>query len=460
MFSPAYKRYVLGALTAVYTLNSLDQGLVTLLLQPIKSDLHLSDTQLGFLTGIAFGLFYATLGLPIARWADRGDRAKIASVAIGLWGATVMMCVFVGNFAQLVIARVAAGVGEAGCMPATYSLVGDYFPKPKERTRAMTVYMLAGPLSALLSFIIGGWINDHLGWRAAFFVLGIPGLIFAVIVRFTVSDPRSHTPSSPSANSRRPNLVAVLKILWKQPSSKHLGIGTILLFTMGLGLSPWYAAFMMRSHGLGTTELGIYLGLIFGSAGVAGIVLGGYVATRWFAGDERAQMRISALMIASLVPLSALVLLLPSKHGALLALWPLSVVCSFFYGPTFALMQRLVTDEMRATTMALVMLLANLIGMGVGPQIVGTVSDFLRPSLGDDSLRYAMLAMSCVGIWSAYHFWQVGHTVKADLLAVRSEKPEATRESIAADAEWCLEVDADCVGQQTAVGRAIEEDRG
>src|SRR6266852_4948977 len=156
MGSNAYKRYVLGTLTLVYTLNFMDRGLIMLLLQPIKEDLHLSDTQLGFLTGIAFALFYATLGLPIARWADRGNRATITSVAIALWGVTVMLCLFVGNFVQLVFARVAAAVGESGCMPPTYSLVGDYFPTSAERTRAMSVYMLANPLSTLGSFVVGG----------------------------------------------------------------------------------------------------------------------------------------------------------------------------------------------------------------------------------------------------------------------------------------------------------------
>src|SRR5690349_1463529 len=153
MFSTGYERYVLATLTLVYTLNYLDRGLIILLLQPIKEDLHLSDTQLGFVTGIAFALFYATLGLPIARWADRGNRVTITSIAIGLWGLTVMVCLFVSNLVQLVLARIAAAVGESGCMPPTYSLVGDYFPAPAARTRAMAIYWLASPLALLISLI-------------------------------------------------------------------------------------------------------------------------------------------------------------------------------------------------------------------------------------------------------------------------------------------------------------------
>lgn len=418
MFSQAYKRYVLGTLTLVCTLSFLDRGLILLLLQPIKEDLHLSDTQLGFVTGIAFGLFYATLGVPIARWADRGNRATITTIAIGLWGVTVMACLFVTNFVQLVFARIAAAVGESGSMPPTYSLVGDYFTGPAERTRAMAIYWLASPLAGLFSFGVGGWLNELYGWRATFFLMGIPGLLIAVLVKLTIAEPRVHRRRARMPEQQLPRMADVLATLWHQRSCRHLSLAIVLLWTMGLGLGPWYAAFMMRSHGMGTAELGVWFGVIFGFSGTVGILLGSYVAGRWFANNERGQMRVSAMMIASLVPCYVLFLLLPDKHHALIAMVPLQLVFAFFFGPTFALMQRLVIDEMRATALALVMLLANLIGMGLGPQIVGILSDFLMPSLGGDSLRYAMLTMSLVALWAAYHFWHVGRTVGEDLSAV------------------------------------------
>lgn len=426
MFGKAYKRYVLGTLTVVFTLNSLDSGLMVLLLQPIKQDLHLSDSQLGFLTGIAFGLFYATLGLPIARWADRGNRSTITAIAIGIWGLTVMSCVFVTNFLQLVAARVAAGIGESGCMPATYSLVGDYFPAAAERTRAMTIYMLAGPLAPLVSFVLGGWLNERYGWRVAFFVIGIPGLFVAALVKWTVAEPRARSTAVPSTIRKLPSATRVLGVLWHQRSSRHLGLAVILLFTMGLGLSPWYAAFMIRNHGMGTAELGVWLGAIFGLGGGAGTYLGGYVAARWFGDNERGQMRLSAIVLVALVPCFMSFVLLPTKRESLIALVPLVVVANFTLGPTFALMQRLVVDDMRATTLAVVMLFANLIGMGIGPQMVGVISDLLAPLVGNDSLRYAMMVVSLVTLWSAYHFWQVGRTVTEDLAAVAG-LAEATR---------------------------------
>lgn len=427
MFKPAYKRYVIAILTLTYTFSQVDQTLIGVVLQRIQNDLHLSDTQLGFVTGIAFGLFYATLGLPIARWADRGNRSTIAALAIGIWGVTVMSCLFVTNFVQLVFARMAAAVGASACMPPTYSLVGDYFPKTAERTRAMTIYMLAGPLSGLPGYVLGGWLNEHFGWRIAFFVMGIPGLALAALVKATVGETRANTHLVEAPERCKPSMREVLGTVWQQQSSRQLGFAVILLFTMGWGLNPWYAAFMIRSHGMGTAELGMWLGAIFGISGVGGVLLGGYVAGRWFADDERGQMRLTAVIMSSLAPLLVLFLLFPQKHLALIALGLSVSVSNFFFGPAFALMQRLVVAEMRATQMATVMLFANLIGMGVGSEAVGVLSDLLRPLLGKDSLRYAMIAVSLVALWSAYHFWRVARTVKEDLEAILHHIPSGAQ---------------------------------
>lgn len=416
MYSQGYKYYVLFALTLVSTFNYLDQGLMGLLLQPIKEDLHLSDSQLGFLTGIAFALFYATLGLPIARWADRGDRSTITALAIALWGTTVMLCLFVTNYVQLILARVAAGVGESGCMPPTYSLVGDYFPESGERTRAMSVYWLANAMATLISFILGGWINEHYGWRSTFFVMGAPAILVAVMVKLTVKEPRQRVVQRKCLELSK---MQVVRLLWRQRSARHLIAAIVLLYTIGAGLSPWYAAFMIRSHGMQTAELGVWLGLIFGVSGIVGILLGGYVSGRWFSTNEPGQMRLSAIMISLVVPFFMLFLLLPRKEAALTSLIPLSVAFGFFTGPAFALMQRLVPDEMRATTIALTMLLANLIGMGAGPQIVGVLSDLLNPLFAQDSLRYAMLMTSFVALWAALHFWKAGQAVAHDLARVK-----------------------------------------
>lgn len=417
----AYDWYVLGILSSVYGLNLVDRGLIQLLLQPIKVDLQLSDTQLGFLTGIAFGLFYATLGLPIARLADRGNRAAITSVSIGLWGLTVMATQFVSGFGTMLAARIAAAVGEAGCKPPTYSLAGDYFPGARERTRAMTVYWIGGPVASLLSYAVGGWLNAHYGWRTTFTIMGVPGLILAIVVAATVREPRrsravavapvdSAAPAGPQVPLRD-----VAAMLWRNRSLRHLTIGLTLLYTMNFGLNPWYAAFMMRSHQMGSAELGAVLGLIFGLSGMAGVVLGGVVCDRYFGANERGQLRVTAVAVVATVPAFLGFLLADSRFAALASLAAVMIVLNFFFAPIYALLQRLVPDDVRATTLAAILLLTNLVGMGVGPQLVGTLSDLLSPSFGVDSLRYAMLAAALIAPLAAFHFWRVGRTVGADL---------------------------------------------
>ncbi len=301
-----------------------------------------------------------------------------------------------------------------GCKPPTYSLVGDYFPEAAERTRALAIYLCGNSLSALASFIVGGWLNEHYGWRITFLVMGIAGLLLAVLVKFTIAEPRAVTARSRTA-SQLPRTLDVFLLLWNRRSCRHLSIALILLYTLGLGLAPWYAAFMIRSHGMGTAELGAWLGVIFALGGIAGVLSGGYVASRWFANREGSQLRLSAVSVAALVPCFMAFLVLPHKHQALSALFPLMIVFNFCLGPTYSLLQRLVADEMRATVMAIVMLLANLIGFGIGPQLVGILSDLLMPAFGRDALRYAMLALSFVGLWAAVHFVLAGRSVEAEL---------------------------------------------
>lgn len=420
----AYRRYALGIITLVYSLSWVDRCLISLLLQPIKQDLNLSDTQLGFITGLAFAVFYTTLGIPIARWADSGNRVTITSMAVAVWSGTVMCCLLVKSFTQLVCARIVAGAGEAGCMPPTYSLLGDYFTRPTERARAMSIYWLASPLAVLLSFIGGGWLNDLYGWRRTFFIMGIPGLLLALVVKLTLKEPRVVNGQS-CTTLRLPNVSDVLRTLWSNRSLRHLTAALVLFFTLSQGMNPWYAAFLIRNHGMNTSELGLWLGLIFGLGSIAGIGLGGYVSTRWCAQNERRQMRLSAVAFASVVPCFVLFLLLPKKAEALFALVALAVVFNFLFGPSFALLQRLVADEVRATTLAVVMLLANLIGMGVGPQVVGALSDLLEPLARDQSLRFAMLIMASTALWAAYHFWQVGESVTQDLALISSHERTA-----------------------------------
>jgi MFS family permease len=414
---PLYRRYVLSILTLAYTLTFLDRGLISILLQPIKEDLRLTDTQLGFLTGMAFALFYATLGLPVARLADRSNRASIISLAIGSWGLVLACCMFITSFTQLVASRIAASIGESGVMPPAYSLLGDYFPASAERARAMSTFMLAIPVASLVSFVLGGWLNDHWGWRWSLFVMGLPGFATALLIRYTVKEPRAAIDRCKQVlhRSKETSLRELLVVFWQRRSIRHLTLALIVLYTMGFGLSPWYAAFMIRSHHMSTAEVGLWLGVIFGICGLAGTWLGGYVISRWFGGSAQSQMRVSALAIAVVAPLYVLFLLVPGKREALAMLIPLIIAGSFIFGPTFALLQEIVDETVRATALAVVMLLANLIGMGLGPQIVGLLSDYFEPIYGQQALRYAMTVISLLSLVSAYHLWRGSQAVIADV---------------------------------------------
>jgi MFS family permease len=414
-FNAPYKAYVLITLTLVYTLSMSDQGIIALLLQPIKEDFRLSDSELGFLTGAAFAVLYASLGIPIGRLADYGHRPLITSVSVAIWGTAVSLSPFVTDFSQLVLMRIVASVGAAGCMPPTYSLLADYFPRPAERNSAMTIYTLANSLSLFVGFFFGGQVAASYGWRISFVAVGIPAILMALLLKLTVREPRvSAIPPGWSLRDLRKSV----RPLWHHRSIRHLALGMIVLYTMGFGLAPWYAAFMIRSHGMTTQELGVWLGAVLGVGGIVGTLFGGHAIEWWFRNDERGQIRFVAVSIATLVPCLGLFLLLPEKWESLTWFVVFTTLINLFFGPTFTILQRLVAEETRATTLAVVMFGCNLVGMGVGPQLVGTLSDLLAPASGQDSLRYSMLVVSLMAFWAAYHFWKVGVSVVRDLANV------------------------------------------
>jgi MFS family permease len=419
MAKTTHPRYSLALLTLICTMSYLDRDLLVLFLQSIKGDLGLTDTQLGSLTGIAFGLFYATLGVPVARWADRGNRLTIAALAVALWGVTALCYPWIATFTGILLARIAAGVGEAGCIPPTYSLLGDYFPEASRRVRAMAFFWLAGPVAALLSFIGGAQLGQRYGWRTIIFALAIPAMGLAALTKWTLVEPREACGSQRAFHGAAPRTKQVLVGLWRQSSSRHLAAGIVLIFAMGQGLSPWYGAFMMRSHNMDAHELGLWFGLIFGVAGAGGILLGGYVADRWFASDEGLQMKLGAALLATLFPCFLTFLLIQGKYASLAALVPLTLAFNVFLGPTFAILQRLLPGDMRATALSVVLLVANILGMGVAPQLIGVLSDAVRPIFRADSLRYAMSCFSVLALWAAYHFYAAGKTVVMQLATAR-----------------------------------------
>jgi MFS family permease len=420
----AYRNYLLTLLTVILAFNFVDRLTVGILLQPIKVDLQLSDTQLGVMTGIAFALFYAVMGIPIARWADRGNRVTIISLTAAIWSAAVAMCGATTSFLQLLLMRVIVGVGEAGCIPPAQSLIADYFPRA-ERARAIARYMLGGPLAMIIGYFAAGWLNELFGWRLTFVILGVPGVVLAMLAWSTLKEPRvarltpqlaaAASPTAAGTASDEPGIREVCATLWANTSFRHLLLGFSVFFFFGYGVLQWQPAFFIRSHGVRTAELGLWFALAIGLASALGLYFGGELASRYAAGNETAQLKVSAAVFAVLAAVKAYAYLAPDHYRAFAALALASILSSLTQGPLYATIQTLVPPRMRAMAIALVLLFANLIGMGLGPLTVGAISDSLRPWLAEESLRYALVLMCPLYLWAAWHVWRASRTVMRDL---------------------------------------------
>lgn len=420
MKEAAYRNYLLSLLMLILAFNNVDRLALGLVLQDIKVDFQLSDTQLGLLTGIAFALFYSTMGIPIARWADRGNRVTIIAVTTALWSAAVAFCGVATNFLHLLLIRVGVAVGEAGCMPTAHSLIADYFNRA-ERARALAIYMLGGPLSLAIGYFLAGYLNELFGWRTTFMLLGLPGIALAAISWFTLREPRAQgvgTGSSRKPLERQeaqPSLREVCATLWSKTTFRHLLFCYSVVFFFGYGVLQWKPAFFIRSYGLQTGELGTWFAVIYGVGGLVGTYWGGELASRWARNEERLQLKVMAIAYASVGVISAFIYLAPNHYVAfgLMGIATLGIAAA--NGPLFAIVQTLVPGHMRAMSIAILYLFANLIGMGLGPLAAGALSDMLQPLLGQESLRYALLLMCPGYFWAGWHLWRGSRTVYRDL---------------------------------------------
>ena len=423
--SKGYKLYLLAVLAFILASNYVDRYAVGLLLQEIKVDLSLSDTQLGLLTGIAFAIFYSVLGIPIARWADRGDRVKIITLTTALWSVAVALCAAAGSFLHLLLIRIGVAVGEAGCIPPAHSLIADYFSRA-ERPRAVAMYKLGWPLSVLVGYFLAGWLNEFYGWRLTFVILGLPGVVLAAVAWLTLREPRRerlrHAAVLPAATAGgdAPDFKEVCLTLWRNVTFRHLLFFYCVLNFFGYGITQWQPAFFIRSFGLQTGELGTWFALTHGVGGLIGVIWGGELASRYAPSNEPLQLKGMAVAYCIFGVISASIYI-SSTHYLAFALMGVGVMLvSTVLGPLFATIQTLVADRMRAMSIAIIYLMANLIGMGIGPLAAGLLSDAFRSWAGDESLRYSLLALSPGYLWGAWHLWRASRTVQRDLEAARS----------------------------------------
>ncbi len=413
---PGYRNFVLGLLTVVYVFNFLDRQIVNILGDAIVRDLGLSDTQFGMLSGIAFAAIYATLGMPIARWADASVRRNIIALAVAVWSSMTVLCGAAQNFWQLFLARAGVGVGEAGGSPPAHSIISDIFPADKRAT-ALSIYSLGIYGGVLVGYVVGGYLASEFSWRVAFVVVGLPGLILALMVRFLV-----HEPPRGLAEARSDVVPAsfseVLNILWVRKSFRHIALGCALHAFVTYGLGAFLPIFLVRVHAMPIEQIGAILGLVAGFGGLLGTYGGGYLSDRLANryGDSRWHIWVPLISTIAAIPFYWFSLLLANTGVAAAVTWFIpSVIGGMYLGPCLSMTHGLVGLRMRAQASAILFFVLNLIGLGLGPMMTGMLSDSLRPEFGDLSIRYALVAMVLVNLWCAGHYYLATRTLREDL---------------------------------------------
>lgn len=427
----SYKYYVLALLTTVGTFNYLDRQVLALVMEMIKQDFELSDSELGFLTGFAFALFYAVAGVPLARWSDRGNRNLIISLTTALWSAMVALGGMVTNFTQLVLTRVGVAVGEAGCLPPAQSLLADYFPRA-ERPRATAIYFLCVPFSVIVGYLLGGWLADKFGWRMTFILIGLPGVLLAILVRFTLREPRLKQ-SIPARAQPAPSFKVVLTTLWGQDTFRQIILAFSVSYFFIMGLSQWLPTFFIRSYGVEMRELGYWFALVFGGSGLIGGYLGGYLSSRYAACREAIQMRFCAMMFLVGGAMYVMIFISSGKSQSLIFMALAVMILNMGNGPIFSAIQSLVSERMRSVALALVFLVANLIGLSLGPFSVGLLSDAMASNYGEESLRKALSIFSPGLIWVSYYYWKASKTIEFDIN--ETEKKSAISEELVSESD-------------------------
>jgi MFS family permease len=409
-----YAHYVLSVLFVVYIFNFLDRQLLAILLQPIKEDLKISDTALGFLTGFAFAVFYTFAGLPLARIADRWVRRSLIAISLAVWSIMTAACGLAQGFTGLALARIGVGIGEAGATPPAHSLLSDYFP-PEKRATVLALYACGVPVGAGLGYWLGGWINDAFGWRMAFLVMGVPGVAMALVVRFTVREPVRGMSERQTGSVRQYTIKEVWRFFSTLPAGRRVSLAAAFHAFAGYGLAAWIPAFFVRIHHMTPGELGLWLSWITALGGVIGAFSGGWIADRWARRQPRARVYVSMIGAVLTIPFVVASLLLADHRLALLSFLPATIFGTLWFGPAASIVQDLVPPAMRATASAVFIFILTIIGLGAGPQVVGILNDLIGTP---DAIRHSLLWTAVImNLISAWFFWLTGKTLVEDLRA-------------------------------------------
>jgi MFS family permease len=433
LVSPGYRSYALVVLLVLYTIAFLDRQIVVILAEPIKDDLNLTDTQVGVLTGLAFGFVYAGLGLVLARLADRFNRVWIIGWSLVSWSIFTLLCGRATNFTTLLIARMGVGVGEAGFVPTSHALIADYVPR-EQRASALAFFAMGTPLGSLLGLAMGGIIADAYGWRTAFLVAGVPGLVLALVVFLTLREPRKAMSEAAKAavKTTHTSFVGTLKYLASKRSFWFISFGASIKSFIGYGHTPFTAAFFLRVHeaevaayaakfGLQPVGfVGLVFGLLIGIFVTASSFLGGFIADRFGGRDLRAYCSVPAISSILMVPLTVVALLADSALWALIWMMPLNLLAALWYGPVYATAQTLVPPHMRATSASILLFIINMVGLGFGALAVGALSDFFNFQMGlgeAEGVRWALIVSGGLGLLSGLLFWMGRRYIREDAVS-------------------------------------------
>jgi predicted MFS family arabinose efflux permease len=382
---------VLALLLLAYIFNFLDRQILGILAKPIQTDLHLSDAEFGKIAGLAFALLYSVLGIPLAYLADRTSRSGVIAGALALWSGFTALCGSATGYAQLFLYRLGVGIGEAGGVAPSYALIADYFP-PERRARALAIFSLGVPIGLGGGSFVGAYLAASFGWRTAFLLMGLAGILLAPVLRFVVRD----VPRAPSASAQAP-LTGVFPLLARKPAFWLMAFAASASSLCGYGLAVWTPSVLMRSFGLGLVPTGNFMASLVIVGGCSGVFAGGWLADRLGTMDRGWYAKLPTVAWLITAPTFAAGLLAPSLWVA----WPLLLIPNalniLWLGPVTTSVQHLVPQRMRATASASFLLINNLIGLGVGPWLIGRVSDALKHSYGADSLRYA--AVGCTSFY-------------------------------------------------------------
>ncbi len=409
--------YIVGVLTLVYIFNFIDRQIISVLQEPMRVELGLSDTQLGLLQGLTFALFYVTMGIPLARWADVGVRRNVVALAVGTWSVMTALCGVAQNFVHLLVARIGVGIGEAGGSPPSHSIISDLFP-PGRRALPLAVNSSGITFGVFVAYVFGAWVSDNFGWRVVFIALGIPGVLLALFVLFTVGEPPRGQFDGPDGDHHPPSMLSVIKQLFASKTFVHLSLAAAMHAFVGYGVAAFLVSHYVRSFAIPVDDISrvaLPLGFIIGLGGMVGNFMGGYLSDRMSPRDARWAMWIPAIANVLTVPFAAVAILSRDFYFSL-AMYVIPLTFAYIYlGPTLATTHALVQPRMRAMASAVLFFIVNLIGLGFGPTMVGAISDALIPGYGTDSLRYAIVLTFLFNIWSAVHYWYASKHMRTEL---------------------------------------------